>query len=103
MQFAVYNGILRREMIPKPKSDILSPFLGSSFGEKFNTGLAVTPSSTYDALKSVYTNAERLLLLIFERFDRNEDLCIQAEEFKDAIDGILQKKMLDDRCFTFIP
>ena len=65
-------------------------------------GVALRAADEADAGEAP-AGAERLLLLIFERFDRNEDLCIQAEEFKDAIDGILQKKMLDDRYFAFIP
>lgn len=103
IQFSVYNGILRREILPKKKGEedppsIASLFLGSDFGEGISKGPAAAPSAAYDAIASVYTNAETLLLLIFNKFDKNEDLCISAQEMNEAISDLLRMGKLDDRC-----
>ncbi len=105
IQFSVYNGILRREILPKKKVEkvddppsIASLFLGSDFGEGISKGPAAAPSAAYDAIASVYTNAESLLILIFNKFDKNEDLCISAQEINEAISDLLRKGKLDDRC-----
>ncbi len=88
----MYNGILRRK-VSKKDAAIASFFLGNDVSNE----LIATPSSTYDAIASVYTNAERLLLVIFNKFDSDEDLCISIQEMNAAVSVLLQNNMLDDR------
>jgi hypothetical protein len=104
MQFKVYNSILRRNVM---KSSIADKFTRPNssqqeVGKTADPSTAPYPSAapcfgSYAALQSVYTSAQRLKLEIFERFDRDGNLCIEKKELNDVIHNLLIDKNLDDK------
>ena len=93
MQYKVYNNILRKT---------------KGFAEKFVGDLVASdaqdakpaPSSlatSWGALRAVYANAELLRLQVFEKFDRNSDLCIDRKEVNETIIKLLTSKDLSDK------
>ena len=93
MQYKVYNNILRKT---------------KGFAERFVGDLVASdaqdakpaPSSTatsWGALRVVYSDAELLRLQVFEKFDRNSDLCIDRTEVNETIIKLLKLKDLSDK------
>jgi hypothetical protein len=78
---------------------IASIFLGPEHCSQDSKSFAAMQSCTSDAMASVYANAERLLFVIFKKFDTNEDLIISTQEMKEAISDLMRDGQLDDRCY----
>jgi hypothetical protein len=93
MQYKVYNNILRK------RKEIAENFVGDLVASDAQD-VKPTPSSSatsWGALRVVYANAELLRLQVFEKFDRNSDLCIDRKEVKDTIMKLLKSKDLSDK------
>jgi hypothetical protein len=87
IQFKVYNSILRRNVLGSA-SDVAGKFCRKED--------ASTLSGSFDALQSIYANAQRLNVEVFERFDDNGDLCIDRRELNVVIQRLLKDNKLDD-------
>ncbi len=93
VQFRVYNSILRRNVLGQASS-VAGSFCGKEDG--CSDHLKPSTSGSFYALQSTYAIAQRLNVEVFERFDRNGDLCIDRKELNDVIQQLLQDKKLDD-------
>ncbi len=98
MQYKVYNSILRRSLI-KAAAEVAALFepLNSSQQEGSRTAEPQPSvySGSFDALRSVYTNAQRLKLDIFDKFDGNGDFIIDRMELNQFVFKLLKSNMLD--------
>jgi hypothetical protein len=99
VQFKVYNSILRRSVIKKA-SEFAASFVPPNVSQQEGSLIAQPPPSTcsgsFAALQSVYSNAQRLKFEIFDKFDRNGDLCIDRNELNQFVFKLLKSNMLDD-------
>ena len=93
MQYKVYNNILRK------KKDIAEKFIGDVVAPDAQDAKPAPSSSatSWGALRAVYANAELLRLQVFEKFDRNSDLCIDRTEVNETIFKLLKSKDLSDK------
>jgi hypothetical protein len=93
MQYKVYNNILRK------RREIAEKFVGDLVASDAQDAKPAPSSSatSWGALRAVYANAELLRLQVFEKFDRNSDLCIDRKEVKDTIMKLLKSKDLSDK------
>jgi hypothetical protein len=102
MQFEVYNAILRRSLQIKGNQTLLDHFIKPD-AHPTKQPPAILPEhqvppelSSSSALESVYTEAERLTLRVFnEKFDPNGDLRVDRKELNLVIQSLLQEKNLN--------
>jgi hypothetical protein len=93
MQYKVYNNILRKT------KGFAEKFIGDVVAPDAEDAKPASSSSatSWGALRAVYASAELLRLQVFEKFDRNSDLCIDRTEVNETIIKLSKSKGLSDK------